>query len=117
VRKRGNRCGVRGVCVHDLRAMPLDCLPEDERREHIELTARRKGNDLETGVGGAKGQLITAPCDDDRAVVPLPHSRREQENLTFATAPASLRIDVQNRQQRSAPAVTSSAGTVDRCTS
>jgi hypothetical protein len=117
VRKPGEGGGVRGVRVHDLRAMSKDCPPQVARGEQVQLAPRHGANDIEAGIAGAPGKLIATARHDDRVMPTAAHSRREPEDLALATAPTPLRIDVQNRQQRSVLDLTSSAGIVDRCTS
>jgi hypothetical protein len=59
--------------------------------------------DLDASARGAPCQLILRAGDDDRAVAAIAHPGRQPQNLTLAAAPATLRIDVQDRQQAGVP--------------
>ena len=115
--ERGDGGGVSRMRMHYVRAASHNRAPEACGREHVELTVRNEAIHLESRARGAPGKLVVLPSDDDRPVTALPHPGREPENLALPATPPSLRVDVQNRQHRSARTVTSSTGTADRCTS
>ncbi|MDQ4079417.1 MAG: hypothetical protein M3125_01550, partial [Gemmatimonadota bacterium] len=95
--------GVGRVRVHDPRARAADQSSQSERSDEIELPMRREPHYLDTLRCSAARQLILAARHDDRAVTAIAHPRRQPQDLTLATAPATLRIEVQDRQQAGVP--------------
>jgi hypothetical protein len=89
--------------VHDASARALNQAPQRERGNDVELSVRRESHDLDAPIGRTARQLILAPRDDHRAVATITHPRRQPQHLTLPAAPATLRVDVQNRQQARAP--------------
>ncbi len=64
---------------------------------------RRERYDIDASARRPPRQLIRPAGDDDRAVTAIAHPGRQPHDLTLAAAPATLRIDVQDRQQAGAP--------------
>ena len=89
--------------VHDSSARATNQSAQCECGDHIELAVRREPHNLDASVGGTPRQLILSASDDDRAVAAIAHPGRQPQNLTLAAAPATLRIDVQDRQQAGVP--------------
>ena len=85
--------------MHDPGTGATDQSTQRERRNEVELSMRREPHDLDTSSGSAPRQLLFTARHDHRAVTAIAHSRRQPQDLTLAATPATLRVDVQDRQQ------------------
>jgi hypothetical protein len=95
------------VSVHDPGARAADQSSQGKRGDDVELSMRREPYDLHVSAGRTPRQLVLAASYHDRAVTAIVHPRRQPQDLALAAAPATLRIDVQDRQQAGVPDVTS----------
>jgi hypothetical protein len=95
--------GVRRVRMDDVCAGAANHSSQRKCADEIELSVRREPNDFDTPLGRTSRQLIITPGHDHRAMAAVAHPCRQPQDLALASAPAALRVDVQDRQQTGVP--------------
>ena len=93
---------MRGMRVDDIHMMVSNRAAKPPCRERIDLAHWIAVDDTQSDLDGPRSQRLPAPRSDNRHMSAARKRTGEPKRLTFAAAPAALRINVQHSQSHGA---------------